>query len=191
MVCNNYIIGGFMRTFLFFISALLLLACNQTTNSKTVEQANIELASKYFTDVYNKNNHALIDELFIENYEHTGTSGSSWVGLDNLKKIVPRIKKMFPNLKIRILETTADNQKVAFLVNFEADMPQFAKPGLEAKNVNFSELFIFWVSDNKIYKGRSLGAHWEVIKQTSGFQGTLAESVKILSKYKGSGEVEK
>ena len=178
-----------MRKLSIFILATFLSSCvnNELENQS---QANIEITERYFTEVYNQDKIDLIDELFVEDYNHINTSGETFTGTETLKSLVKGLKSMFPNLKLEITEVTADKEKAMFLISVNSDLPKMTNPESKAKEISFTETFIFWVKDGKIYKGRTSGAHLPMIKQISGFEGTMPEIIAILSKEKGSGETE-
>ena len=153
-------------------------------------QINIEITKRYFSEVYNQNNIDLIDELFVKDYNHITTSGETFSGTENLKSLVKSLKSIFPNLKLEITEVTADNEKVIYLISVNSDLPEMANPETKAKKISFTETFIFWVKNGKIYKGRTSSAQLPMIKQISGFDGTMQEIIRILSAEKGSGKTE-
>jgi hypothetical protein len=165
-----------------------MMSCTPSSNLQDQSQANLKLASRYFSEVYNEDKIDLVDELFEKDYSHTGTAGNTWTGTDRLKLVVQRVKAMFPNLKTEVLESSSDNEKVMLLVNYQSDMPAFAKAELKTGKLNFNELFIFWIHENKIYKGRTVGDHFTFIKQASGFNGNQEEAIKILSQFQSSGK---
>ncbi len=174
-----------MRTILIPL-LILLTSCLQESTDEKIRKSNLELTSRYFNEVYNQNNIDLIDELFVENYEHTSTEGRKFNSRNDLKSAVKRIESLLPNLKLEIVEAVADKEKVIFLIGMESDLPKMASSTTKANKTDFNETFIFWVKDNKIYKGRSIGAHLPFIKQVSGFEGGLLDVIKILSKEKDS-----
>ncbi len=164
-----------------FLFLILTASCSEQHTEQDLRTSNVELTSRYFNEVYNQHNIDLIDELFIENYEHTSTEGRKFNSRDELKSAVERIESLLPNLKLEIVEAVADEEKVIFLIKMESDLPKMASSTTKATKTEFNETFIFWVNDNKIYKGRSIGAHLPFIKQVSGFEGGLLDLIKVLS----------
>lgn len=159
----------------------LSVACDSNQIVEDKAKANIELASRYFTEVYNQDNIDLIDELFVEDYNHTNTEGRVFNSRDELKLAVKRIEALLPNLKLEIEEVVADDEKVIFIIRMQSDLPKIASQTTKANKTNFNETFIFWINENKIYKGRSIGAHLPFLKQVSGFEGGLIELIKTIS----------
>ena len=104
-----------MRTILILL-LIFLTSCQQESSDEKIRKSNLELTSRYFNEVYNQNNIDLIDELFVENYEHTSTEGRKFNSRDELKSAVKRIESLLPNLKLEIVEAVADTEKVIFLV---------------------------------------------------------------------------
>lgn len=182
---NQIEIARIIATLVFTV---IIMSCTPSSDIRNQSQANLELASRYFSEVYNEDKIDLIDTLFDKDYSHTNTSGQTWSGTDRLKTVVDRVKAMFPNLKMEVIESSSDGEKVMLLVNFQSDMPEFAKTELKSGKLNRNELFIFWIHKNKIYKGRTLGDHFTLIKQASGFKGDQEEAIKVLSGYQGSGK---
>lgn len=173
------------------ILLILLTSCQKEPTDEAIRESNIELTSRYFDEVYNQNNINLIDELFVEDYEHTSTEGRKFNSRDELKSAVQRIETLLPNLKLEIVEVVADKEKVIFLIRMESDLPKMASSTTKAVKTDFNETFIFWVKGNKIYKGRSVGAHLPFIKQVSGFEGGLMTLIKELSEKQDSLTTEK
>ncbi len=159
----------------------LLIACDSNQIVEDKAKANIELASQYFTEVYNKDNIDLIDELFVENYHHTNTEGRTFSSRDELKSAVKRIEALLPNLELNIEEAIADDEKVIFIIRMQSDLPKIASQTTKANKTSFNEIFVFWINNNKIYKGRSIGAHLPFVKQVSGFEGGLIDLIKTIS----------
>ena len=155
----------------------LMVACNPKQIVEDKAKANIELASQYFTKVYNEGNIDLIDELFVEDYHHTNTEGRVFHSRDELKAAVKRIEGLLPNLRLEIEEVVADDKKVIFVIRMQSDLPKMASQATKADKTNFNETFVFWIKDDKIIKGRSIGAHLPFIKQVSGFEGGLIADV--------------
>lgn len=160
---------------------LLLFACRSNPEAEDHSKANIELASRYFTEVYNQGKIELMDTLFVEDYHHTNTEGREFNSRDELKSAVKRIESLLPNIEMEIEEAVADKEKVILIIRMHSDLPAMASGSTKAEKVSFNETFIFWIRDNKIYKGRSIGAHLPFIKQVSGFEGGLMELIKTVS----------
>ncbi len=179
-----------MRTILILV-LILLTSCQQESSDEKIRQSNLELTARYFNEVYNQNNIDLIDELFVENYAHTSTEGRKFNSREELKSAVKRIESLLPNLRLEIVEAVADKEKVIFLIRMESDLPKTASLTTKAVKTDFNETFIFWVKNNKIYKGRSVGAHLPFIKQVSGFEGGLMALIKALSEKQDSWVTEK
>ncbi|OZV70087.1 ester cyclase [Winogradskyella aurantia] len=174
------------------VTIFLITFLSSCSSHEPADQAqdNIEFTKRFFTEVYNQDKIDLIDELFVEDYNHITTAGDTFTGTDKVKSLVKSIKSIFPNLKLEITEAVADNEKAMFLISITSDLPKMANPESKAKKISFTETYIFWVKDGYIYKGRTSGAHLPMIKQLSGFEGTMQEIIMILSKEKGSGETE-
>ena len=100
---------------------------------------------------------------------------------DEIKAVVERIEGLLPNLKVNIQEAVADNEKVIFVIRMRSDLPRMASPYTMATKTDFNETFIFWFKEDKIYKGRSIGAHLPFIKQVSGFEGGLLDLIEVVS----------
>ncbi|MEK6152514.1 nuclear transport factor 2 family protein [Flavobacteriaceae bacterium 3-367] len=175
---------------LLLLFLITVTSCSETKIKDDLRRSNLELTSRYFNEVYNENKIDLIDTLFVENYEHTSTEGRKFRSRDELKSAVKRIESLLPNLKLEIVEAIPDEEKVMFLIRMESDLPKIAHPSTKATKTDFNETFIFWVKDNKIYKGRSIGAHLPFIKQVSGFEGGLLDVIKTLAKESDSLKVE-
>lgn len=167
-----------------------ITSCSKNKIKEDLRQSNLELTSRYFTEVYNENRMDLLDSLFVENYEHTSTEGRKFNGREELKSAVQRIKSLLPNLQLQIIEAIPDHEKVMFLIRMESDLPSISNPTTKASKTDFNETFIFWVRDNKIYKGKSIGAHLPFIKQVSGFEGGLLDLIKALGSKRDSLKVE-
>ncbi len=170
-----------LMKYLIFLLLLSLTACQPKKGSTSVEEENINLASRYFNEVYNQDRIDLIDSLFTEEYEHTNTEGKVFQGRDELKKAVRRIESLLPNLQMEIEEVTADTEKVIFIIKMQSDLPTMASAKTQAEGTDFNETFVFWIKENKIHKGRSLGAHLPFIKQVSGFEGGLMDLIQVAS----------
>ena len=166
---------------LLLLTLIVVTACSDQKTKADVRQANLELTSRYFHEVYNEHQIDLIDEIFTEEYEHTSTEGRKFKSRKELKSAVKRIKSLLPNLKLEIVEAVPDDEKVMFLIRMESDLPEIASSLTKATKTDFNETFIFWVKDDKIYKGRSIGAHLPFIKQVSGFEGGLLDVINALS----------
>lgn len=162
------------------ILAIILTSCYNTNNQPDLREANLQLTSRYFNEVYNQNRLDLIDSLFVADYEHTNTEGKTFTGREELKAAVQRIEKLLPSLKLEIVEAVPDTEKVMFLIRMQSNLPNMASVHTKATHTDFNETFIFWVKDGKIYKGQSVGAHLPFIKQVSGFEGGLMDVIKAL-----------
>ncbi len=173
---------------LFFL--IFFIGCNQPTKLEDKSQANLDLASRYFTEIKNQGKIDLIDELFDENYEHVASEGNSMTRED-LKSVVKRMKSMAPNSYTEIVEALADNEKVMFFIKVESDLPKIANPNTTVTKVEYNAVFVFWIKDNKIYKGRNSGGQWPFIKQVSGFEGGIPDAIKILSEEMNSDKTKK
>ena len=91
-----------IRIILAFSFTVIMMSCTPSSNLQDQSQANLELASRYFSEVYNEDKIDLIDDLFEKDYSHTGTSGNTWTGTERLKSVVQRVKTMLPNLKMEV-----------------------------------------------------------------------------------------
>ena len=169
-----------MKKISILVSIILLIGCNQQPELIDNSKANIDLATRYFTEVKNEGNVELIDELFDENYKHIASEGNTMTRED-LKSAVKRMEKMAPNSTTEIVEALADNEKAMFFIKVESDIPKIANPNTTIEQVEYNAVFIFWIKDGKIYKGRNSGGQWPFIKQVSGFRGGVPDAVKILS----------
>ena len=178
-----------MRLF-YLLLVVTITSCSQTKTKDDLRQSNLKLTSRYFNEVYNENRIDLIDTLFVEDYEHTSTEGRKFNSREELKLAVQRIESLLPNLKLEIVEAVPDEEKVMFLVRMESDLPEISSSFTKASKTDFNETFIFWVKNNRIYKGRSIGAHLPFIKQVSGFEGGLLDLIKTLGKESDSLKVE-
>ena len=168
-----------MRPFL-LLFLIIATSCFENKTKEDLRLSNLELTSRYFNEVYNEHRIDLIDTLFVEDYQHTSTEGRKFNGREELKSAIQRIESLLPNLKLQIVEAVPDQEKVIFLIRMESDLPKMSNPSTKATKTDFNETFIFWVKDNKIYKGRSIGAHLPFIKQVSGFEGGLLDVIKVL-----------
>lgn len=180
-----------MKLLPLFMVLLFLSSCNpEKAQYEEKCKSNIEITSRYFTEIYNQDKMELVDELFIDDYSHINSDGRSFTGTGRLKEAISRVKSFLPNLEVEITEVVADTSKVIFLSTFISDLPEIANPETTAENISFNEIFIFWVKDGKIYKGRTAGAHLPMIKQASGFEGTIPEIIEFMSGTEGSGKIE-
>jgi hypothetical protein len=170
-----------MKYFLALLYPIVIFAaCPTYSPSSSLANDNLELASRYFTEVYNQDRINLIDTLFVENYEHTNTEGRKFTTREELKNAVSRIENLLPGLVIIIEEAIADTEKVIFVVRMESDLPAMKAANTKATKTSFNEIFVFWIKEGKIYKGRSIGAHLPFIKQVSGFEGGLLDVIDAL-----------
>ena len=159
---------------------ILFSACQPVSDRQEKADANLALASRYFTEVYNQDKLDLIDELFAEGYTHTNTEGRVFAGREELKAAVRRIEGLLPNLELEIEEAVADEEKAIFVIRMRSDLPQMASTATTASGTDFNETFVFWIQEGKIYKGRSIGAHLPFVKQVTGYEGGLLDLMKTL-----------
>lgn len=173
-------------TVLLAMSFFTILSCHE--NKIDQSEKNRNLASLYFTQIHNEENLDLISEIFTEDYQHVSTGGQTRIGQESMKEAITNIHNMLPGLEMNIIESVADDEKVIFIIEMDAEMPSFAFEDVRDNKIKLTETFIFWIKDNKIYKGRSIGTHFELLKQLTGFEGGLMEGFDAISNYQKSRE---
>lgn len=162
-----------------------LISCsNSDPSMETLRVSNQQVTDRYFNEIYGEDRLDLIDSLFTENYSHIGTEGQLIEhAAPRLKEAITFLKTTFPNLKPEITAVVPDTNKVMYLITFHADLPEMASPNTKAEDISFTETFVFWVKDGKIRKGQTAGAHLPLIKQVSGFEGSVFDIIEILTSH--------
>ena len=99
--------AGMMKS-VFIITAGILLACCQQPG-----EHNARLVQRYFNEVWNKGDTALLDSLLAPGYiNHTPSSADAGTGIAGLKTIVMAIRKGFPDLHYEIQDLVVTPNRV-------------------------------------------------------------------------------
>ncbi|HPF74508.1 MAG: nuclear transport factor 2 family protein [Lysobacteraceae bacterium] len=145
--------------------------------------APFEVASRYFTEVYNEDRTDLIDTLFSPDYEHTSSDGRVSKGTARIAQTVGFIKQVFPHLHMTIQHHADNGDMSMMVVRYESDMPGFAAESVRDQKIAFDETFLFWVQDGKIVRGQSYGPGAVVAAKMAGFEGNIMDVVRVLSEH--------
>ena len=133
-----------------------LLTLFQQHSLGQFEEGNKQIAIRYFDEVVNKKNIALVDSIFhADYYLHGLETGSEAKGSDQIKNFLPVFFKAFPDIHYSIQDVLAEKDKVVIVAR--ANGTHKAEIfGFEPKNSklnNLSEIFIFRFHDKKIVEG--------------------------------------
>jgi hypothetical protein len=160
--------------------SLFIITISLPVYSSPEGEANYAIASRYFTEVYNQGKIELIDVLFVEDYHHTGGSGSTWSGRERLKQTVSRVSGR-PGMNFEILESVANEEKVYLMVKRTYDWPDYVPPQGGKTKTSTIENFIFWLKDGKIIRGRTMPSSGPQLRELTGFEGSKEDLIKTLA----------
>ena len=164
------------------LASMSALAKNEPQSMAT-SAAPFEVASRYFTEVYNEDRTDLIDTLFSPDYEHTSSDGRVSKGTARIAQTVGFIKQVFPHLHMTIQHHADNGDMSMMVVRYESDMPGFAAESVRDQKIAFDETFLFWVQDGKIVRGQSYGPGAVVAAKMAGFEGNIMDVVRVLSEH--------
>jgi len=167
-----------MKTINYRLIVLVVLAA-QTAFAQSVEEENFQIASSYFTEVLNKRNIDMIDELFDKDFTLINyDTKREWSGTDRLKEVV---KTYFKGNNYQILDHVANGENLCMLVKVTVPWPEYVSP---ASNETYSRLVYerFIIKNGKIVEFRRGNvAQINEMKELSGFEGGFRDIVKALS----------
>jgi steroid delta-isomerase-like uncharacterized protein len=128
-----------------------------------MSKANVELIHRWFEEVWNNGRADAIDEMLAEDgiAYGLGSQGGELIGPAGFKPFFQTFRAAFPNVKIRILDTIADGDKVAarwvVTMTHEGDDLGFAATGRSAEVTGMT---IVRVEDGKIKEGWN---NWDLL----------------------------
>ena len=137
------------------VISFVTVTFQQFSFGQNVEK-NKAIVRRYFEEVINQKNVAIVDSIFHKDYQlHGLEDGYEGKGSDIIKNFLPAFFKAFPDIHYTISDIIAEKDKV--VISAKANGTQKEEfLGIKSTNGrlnNLSEIFIFRVSDNKIVEG--------------------------------------
>lgn len=153
-----------MRTKLLFliVSFFGVIACtskNENVNdisndATTVLEKNKQIAASVFEQLINKRNVSAVDELYATDMiDHSPFEGEQ-PGIEGFKKTVKEFIDMFPDLKVTLLDTLAQGDKIATRETWKGTHVT------SKKVVTGETLHLFRIQNGKITDEWSKGWEW-------------------------------
>ena len=142
------------------MSMLIVFFCCLVAGSAyadKTEQANIESCKRFYDQVANKGNMAVIDELVAADYvEHEAFPGLT-TDRDGVKQFFTMMRKAFPDLKFEVEFYMADGDRVAaYLTMTGTHKGAFMEMPATGKTINVRTVDILRIKDGKAVE------HWGV-----------------------------
>lgn len=78
-----------------------------------MSEANKATIKRFWEEVFNGRNLALVDDLFVEDYVHHGARGQEFAGREALKQDLGRYFSAFPDLRVDVEDVFAEGDRVA------------------------------------------------------------------------------
>jgi steroid delta-isomerase-like uncharacterized protein len=145
-----------------------------------LEKRNIQLAHRWFDEVWNEGNLELVTELFAADgmsYDLGGT-GNHAKGPEGIKPLIEAFRKTFPDLKIVIQDAIADEEKVAMRWAASATHTEegmFGPP-------TFRKVYVTGMAFIRCNEGQIMEAwnNWDIMSLVQQIQAPSAEPISNL-----------
>ena len=133
---------------------LFTIAPSHAQNTKMMEEQNKALVQRFFTEVLNGQNTAIIDQLYIPDMiDHTAFPDQP-DGVEGIKTAISYFFETFDQLKVEVEELIAENDKVATFEKWTAIDKS------SGRKVEGEIMHIFKISNGKITDEWSKGWEW-------------------------------
>lgn len=144
------------RNILLAVSVLTLF-CLSLAYAGGMEDENMMQMKKFYSDVVNKGNLALIDEFCAKNFvEHEGLPTEK-SGLEGVKDFFKMYRTAFPDLKFEVSQMIAKDDKVVSYINITGtNKGEFMGKPATGKRINIEGIDIVRFQDGKAVE------HWGV-----------------------------
>jgi hypothetical protein len=167
-----------MKTINYLLLVLAILL-SQTAFAQSLEEKNFQIAASYFTEVLNKRNIDMIDELFDKDFKLINyDTQREWSGAERLKEVV---RTYFKGHYYEILDHIGNGEDLFILVKRTVPWPEYVSS--DSKETYTQLVFErFIIRNEKIVEFRRGNvAQINEMKELSGFEGGFSDIVKALS----------